>query len=115
MGEALDSERVTMRSATRNRVGRDPSYLEFIAALPCLLCFRMNGKWQQKSRTEVAHIGERGLSQKCGDIETAPLCGECHRTGRWSHHNLGRRFWEFHGLDRETVIAELQKRYQEQQ
>jgi hypothetical protein len=87
------------------RKGRKPDteYLTFIASLPCLLC----RKGEQKSRTEVAHVGDRGLGQKCPDRETVPLCGEHHRTGRKAHHVIGKKFWIYHRMDRDTVIAGL--------
>lgn len=63
---------------------------------------------------EAAHVGSTGkcASRKCIDTETAPLCGfGHHREGKESHHKLGRRFWEFHGIDRDALIAELNERY----
>jgi hypothetical protein len=29
--------------------------------------------------TEAHHMGERGLGQKCSDLETVPFCSEHHR------------------------------------
>lgn len=59
----------------------------------------------QLSITEAAHVGDRGLGQKCSDIEAVPLCGEHHRTGKEAHHVLGKRFWEYHRLGRELMIT----------
>lgn len=28
-----------------------------------------------------------------------------------AHHVLGKRFWAHHGLDRDALVAELQRRY----
>lgn len=52
----------------------------------------------------------RGLSQKCSDFEAIPLCAEHHRREYpESHHALGKRFWERWQIDRESVIAELNR------
>jgi len=59
---------------------------------------------------EAAHVGARGLGQKCSDFETLPLCRDHHRPGEDSHHRLGRRFAEVHGLD----IMEEVERFNEQ-
>lgn len=64
--------------------------------------------------TEVAHVGERGLGQKCSDRETVPLCAEHHRTGPHAHHVLGKNFWDCHGLDRDAIIAKLNEQYREE-
>lgn len=117
-----------MRSATRNKTGKDPDYLAFIRDLPCLMClasaeavrasqFELNfAGWLGRSRvqatpTEAAHVGDRGLSQKCPDRETIPLCAQHHREGKDSAHRLGRNFWKHWGLDRDTLIEVLQQKY----
>jgi hypothetical protein len=117
------------RKPRKGRV-RDRKYLEFIRDLPCVVCWprmwRTGDIWTLSrathrsamqtfgSRTEAAHVGLRGLGQKCSDRETIPLCANCHRTGPYSHHKLGGRFWAFHGLDRDALIAELNRRYEEE-
>jgi len=68
----------------------------------------------QHTRTEAAHVGDRGLGQKCSDRETIPLCAEHHTQGRDSYHKLGKKFWEHHGLDRFELIARLNAMYTEQ-
>lgn len=111
----------------------DPAYRNFIASMPCVLCYRELYLWmrgtlklaevremagrclygRQKSRTEVAHVGERGRGQKCPDSQAIPLCGiEHHREGPKSHHVLGKGFWAAHGLDRDAVIRQLQEAYE---
>jgi hypothetical protein len=92
-----------MRSANRKKTGKDPEYLKFIRGLPCLVCARLGG--------EAAHVGLRGMSQKCPDREAIPLCAKHHRTGKDSHHVLGKKFWEYHDLDRETLVRALQVYY----
>lgn len=96
------------------RQGREiiADYKAFIAEQPCFVCF----SWglRQTSRTEVAHLGPRGLGQKCSDRETGPLCGEHHRTGPCSHHRLGVKFWDYFGLRRDETIALYQRKYEAQ-
>jgi hypothetical protein len=116
-----------MRSATRKKTGRDARYLEWIRSLPCVCCFvvlwsdilaglqswesLMDVFARQHRGTESAHIGERGLSQKCPDREAAPLCGWHHRTGPESHHRLGKKFWAKWGIDRDELIRKLNERF----
>lgn len=101
-----------MRSATRLKTGRDREYLAFIASQPCAIC-RHYGL-TQTSRTECAHVGLRGISQKCSDLEAIPLCGERHhRLGPTSHHAIGRHFWKHHGLDKDVLVAYYQRLFKE--
>jgi hypothetical protein len=86
-----------------------PEYLDFIRSLPCLICAKI--RRMQFGRTEAAHVGQRGLGQKCSDLEAIPLCGCHHRTGEFAHHRLGKRFWTFWKIDRYEVIAHYQSRY----
>lgn len=100
-----------MRSATRKQVGRNAEYLNFIRSLPCAVC----PYGTQASKTESAHIGERGMSEKCPDTEAIPLCGIAHhREGPESQHRLGKRFWDIHSLDREKLIAMYNALFEEQ-
>lgn len=99
-----------MRSATRKHTGKDPAYRAFIAAQPCFIC-RLFKQYQQ-TRTEIAHVGERGLSQKCPDRETLPACAWHHRLGPESLHRLGVKFWQRWGLDKAKLLAEYQYRFQ---
>lgn len=100
------------------------NYWEWVGAQPCVVCrkerdsviecFGGEAKGNiQCSPTEVAHVGVRGLRQKCDPREVLPLCGVLHhRLGPYSHHRLGKRFWEFHGLDREALLRQYQERYE---
>ena len=99
-----------MARSRRSKGLKDKAYLAFIGSLACLCCKRWDTP--QVTRTEVAHVGERGLSQKCSDRETIPLCGCHHRTGNTSHHRLGKLFWEHHKLDRDSIIAALNQEYE---
>lgn len=86
------------------RVEQNPRYLDFIRQWPCALA----ATGDCVGHIEAAHVGDRGLGQKCRDEETIPLCAGHHRTGAESHHVLGRRFWEHHGIERDALLAMLQ-------
>lgn len=113
-----------MRSA-RSKGKKDPTYLEWIRSLPCTVClldavvartssrgYGFCGTTAQSSPTEAAHTGPRGLSAKSDDRTAIPLCGhEHHREGKQSHHKLGKKFFEHHHIDRDALVAELNKQY----
>ncbi len=112
------------------RKGRKPDreYLDFIRSCPCCVCtryhheeairlFRAMGLLYvvpQRTRSEAAHVGPRGLGQKSNDRETIPLCNRHHRRtgGRESYHVLGKRFWTYHNLDRAALIAGYQRLFE---
>lgn len=94
--------------ARRGQV-KDPAYLEFVAGHRCRAC--MAWESPQSTPTEAAHVGVRGYGQKCDDREAIPLCERHHRTGPLAHHVLGKKFWAYHGLDREKLIADLNEEY----
>lgn len=121
-----------MRSASRRRFGKDPAYLEWLHTLPCLCCWgfpggyqpsgtclvyweyeRLNGNPSQGTPTEAAHVGLRGLSQKCPDREAIPLCREHHTQDPFSSHRMGKKFWEHYGIDRDALIQSLNRAYKE--
>ena len=101
------SQKPIRKRRSKPRRGRvlDKLYLEFVATLPCLVCGRRP--------VEVAHLGERGLSQKCDDRKTGPLCHLHHQDSKVGHHGqLGRNWWSFHGLrDRSEIFAVLGEMY----
>ncbi len=97
------------RAKPRRGTLKDPAYLDFIRGHQCCAC-KMWGA-SQSTPTEAAHVGERGLGQKCSDREAIPLCATHHRTGALAQHVLGKKFWAFHGLDRAKLIAQYQERY----
>lgn len=117
------------RAKPRRGPLRDEAYKAWIRTLPCIICRlrelrsaqhsylnRYVLSHTQQSPTECAHIGPRGLWQKCSDRETLPLCrDEHHQHGPESVHVLGRNFWSYHNLDRDKQIAELNRLYQEEQ
>lgn len=114
------------RSATRNKVGKDPAYLRWIRTLPCAACYPnltrtgLVSGWIEAGHfrgiltTEAHHAGDHGMSETPPDATAIPLCAEHHRTGKDAVHGpLGRKFWAHHGLDRDALIGELNARYQE--
>lgn len=112
-----------MRSATRKRTGKDKAYLAFLHEMPCAIEYcavqsdpklLMGVSSFSEARTEAAHVGPRGLSQKCPDRQAIPLCIWHHRTGPSSHHSLQKLFWSFHGLDRDALIAQYNRKFEEQ-
>ena len=91
---------------------RDPAFLRWLRTQACFICADMierrvfvAGKpWSQETATEAAHVGDRGLGQKCSDHEAVPMCAWHHRLGGDSHHKIGKKFWEHHGFfDKEAV------------
>ncbi len=102
------------RKPPRKRKGSDPAYLAFIREQPCAVCSR---KWwikRQDSKTQAAHVGARGLGQKAPDKTAIPLCRFHHLASKAAAHTLGKRFWERHELDKETLITYYQSAYQAQ-
>jgi len=109
------------RSKLRRGALKDPAYLDWIRMLPCMICWprmmfqvALDCLPSGLPRSEAAHVGVRGLGQKCSDRESVPLCEVHHRTGAESHHVLGKNFWSFRGLNRDKIIAELNRLYEEQ-
>lgn len=88
--------------------GDDPARIAWVRTLMCMICRT------QSTITEAAHVGDRGLGQKCQDAETIPLCAEHHRTGKDSAHVMGKRFWSHHGISREDAIRRYQGFYRAQ-
>lgn len=93
-----------MRSATRKRIGKDSAYLEWLHTLGCVCC--------GSKRVEAAHVGDRGMSQKCPDKQAIPLCSAHHRTGPQAHHVLGKGFFEHWKIDRDSLILDLNRQYE---
>jgi hypothetical protein len=98
----------------------DEDYLDWIRTLACIICvYRYPGGGPdlsvQTTRSEAAHVGARGLSQKCSDREAMPLCTHHHHDAKAGHHGqLGKNFWKHYGLDRDKIIAELNQRYEQE-
>ncbi len=103
--------RIVKRRKPRRGVVKDREYLAWIRDQPCALssplilhCYAI----------EAAHVGDRGLGQKCSDRETIPLCQWHHRIGTKSHHALGKRFWVAWDLDRDMLIQQYNAAYEAQ-
>ncbi len=108
------------RSKPRRGPLKDPAYLDWIRSRNCAVCMLAGYgmplcvQLPDRMRSEAAHVGVRGLGQKCHDRQTVPLCDAHHRTGAYAHHVLGKAFWDFYDLDRDKIIAELNRLYEEQ-
>ena len=87
---------------------QNPEYLDFIRRWGCVLA----ATYDCEGAVEAAHVGDRGLGQKCRDQETIPLCGYHHRTGPDSQHVMGNRFWDHHGINRADLWDLYQGIYQ---
>jgi hypothetical protein len=75
------------------------AYWDWIRKQPCAVCGVR--RW-----IHAAHVGLRGLGQKCSGWEVLPLCKRHHDRGMpHSHHTLGKR------LDRYALIRSFQERY----
>ena len=118
-----------IKKPRKKQPGDNPAYRAFVRTFGCVVCcggrfiaqcdawdgLDLNGPFQ-KSLTECAHVGLRGVGRKCPDCESLPLCAiEHHRVGLESHHKLGKRFWGFHGLDRTFLIKQLNSLWAEEQ
>jgi hypothetical protein len=129
------------RKRREPRPGDNPAYLDWLRTWPCYVCLTnwaaVNNVRLDKLRAtyrdsiaralqsgrcgivEAAHVGERGLGQKCADKFAMPL-GRYHHEhataggGPESHHTLGKRFWEFHGIDRDETLALLWRQFEEE-
>jgi hypothetical protein len=94
---------------------RESGYLQWLRTLPCVVCslwgFSIKG---YSGWIETAHVGQRGMSQKCPDREALPLCVWHHRMGPHAVHVLGRNFWSFWKLDRYALIAAHQQQFKKE-
>ena len=76
---------------------RSSAHLAFIRTLPCVCCGRTRG-------VQAAHVGSRGMGQKCSDLETIPLCDFHHK----EQHRIGmKKFLLLYDLDIPALIAML--------
>lgn len=77
--------------------------MAWIKTQQCIVCGRCP--------SEAAHCGDRAFSQKAPDNTCLPLCTEHHTEGKVAHHKLGKRFWEYHNLDREALTLSYRDVY----
>ena len=76
---------------------RSKEHLAFVRSLPCCVSGRSWG-------IEAAHVGRRGLGQKCSDFETIPLNSLFHR----EQHRIGlRAFCDAYELNIPALLALL--------
>lgn len=76
---------------------RSKDHLAFVRSLPCCVSGRTFG-------VEAAHVGRRGLGQKCSDFETIPLNALYHR----EQHRVGlRAFCKSYDLDIPALLTLL--------
>jgi hypothetical protein len=76
---------------------RSSAHLKWIRTQPCVVCF-------SKRNVEAAHVGSRGMGQKCSDLETIPLCQLHHR----EQHRIGLKgFVEKYKLDLKLILWKL--------
>lgn len=115
-------------AAGKGRV-EDPEYLRWIRTLPCVVCQKRCKECRSGYPdacigqgecvgvpVQAAHVGLRGLRQKCSDREAIPLCNPHHNRGfPESQHTLGKNFWSHHGIDREEIIRTLNEQYDAEQ
>lgn len=94
-------------------VPQNPKYLAFVRCFPCILknlpiygAFfdTVVGAHVCSGKIESAHTGRHGGGQKAADETALPMCTNAHRTGKFAHHRLGKKFWEFWGLDQSKLI-----------
>lgn len=125
------SEVVTVRKVTPTRqiarkapkrkplrfggVPQNPQFVKFVHTKPCILTgLRVIGPLGTlihvhicSGKLEAAHTGRRGLKQKAADETALPMCTNGHRTGQYSHHRIGNRFWEVWGIDKSKLIGKF--------
>ena len=106
-----------MRSATKNKTGKDKGYLAFLHTLPCVIPHGGLLHCVNEARImDAAHLGAHGLSQKAPDRQAVPMCRFHHQTGAQALHKIGpKKFWKLHGLDPEEIIAKLNARYDQKE
>src|ERR1039458_8407410 len=90
------------RRAPKRKKGENKDYIAWLHTLRCLI----DAPECEWFRLEAAHVGIRGLGQKCPDSEAVLLCEWHHRTGPEAAHVLGKNFWSHHGIDRDAVLAQ---------
>ena len=102
-----------VRSATKKHTGKDPDYLAFIHQFRCIVCSR--GVPEPTLGTvEAHHAGPRGMGQRADDHTAVPLCRGHHVLKPDAAHELGKKFWEHHGLDRDRVISMFNDLWEEE-
>ncbi len=117
------SERANKRARRKLRAlkgiwpARDRLYLDWLATLECIQpgCTSKNlHKWAEAgSWTEAAHTGPHGIAQKAPDHDAIPLCHFHHQEAK-DAQGKSRTWFEDHNLNRNEILAELRKRYEQE-
>lgn len=90
---------------------RDWAFMFWIKSQQCIVCEKAHSP--NFGTVYAHHAGQRAFGRKADDRTCIPLCWKHHeRASSASIHTLGKQFWVTYGLDRNTVIAELQERYE---
>lgn len=94
---------------------RDSAHLGFVAALPCVACLVLSGKFTRP--VQVAHLRTgslehekrpTGMAEKPSDKWTLPLCFPHHNGGKGSQHSMGELdFWAGLGINPFDLCLEL--------
>jgi hypothetical protein len=94
----------------------DEAYKKWLRKLPCVVCARLEISKAQFvfSHIEAAHVGARGLGQKCPDRQCVPLCIWHHTAGPHCYHRSAKTFWSHWKLDRFELIEGFNARYEEE-
>lgn len=94
----------------RRGPSRDWLYRRWIRTLPCCAC-------NSTRFVECAHVGsDGGMSMKCSDYASVPLCAVCHRVGPQAYHWIGRDAFErLHGLNFERLTKRLNRTWRKMQ
>lgn len=92
----------------------DEPYKHWIRTQACVVCRLYGIVRRQFGPVEHAHIGGRGLGQKCDDRISLPLCQWHHRLGPQSYHASVKRFWIHWHLDRSQLVAEYNRKFEEE-
>lgn len=110
MKRIASADHSSKRSNKNAGAQRDEKYLAWIRTLPCELWPRVGTMC--KGITEAHHAGDHGFAQRPPDRTAIPLCGWHHRLSHDAAHGpLGRHFWAHHNLDRDSIIKQLNERY----
>lgn len=98
------------------KVPQNPAFLAFARTLPCIL-WGATANWGTQSGREhvcsgiieAAHTGRHGMRHKAADETAVPMCSNAHRTGKFSHHNATRSFWDIWGINQKEVVEKIQQ------
>ena len=108
INRAFRKLRAKQAKISGRKPARDRKYLAWIRRQQCCVCDRYGYPIRPSDVTEAAHVGIRGLGQKCSEYLAVPMCRRHHM----EQHRLQKAFWRDHNLDREAIISALRARYE---